>query len=1044
MEEKVAQTEEIDRLRALAFKDELTGLFNRRFYNERLIQEFSRAKRYGRTLSLLMMDVDYFKSVNDTFGHAAGDEVLKRVAVLLNKAVRDVDMVFRYAGDEFVVLLPETPWEFGLQVAQRIVEFAKKETVYFEGVAINFTMSVGMASFPMHAESEKELYERADAALYQCKLKGRSRAQMFNPDENELVSADPMENDIFKIGRENELKLLESGFQAIKLNHGKTIVIIGDEGAGKSSLVKVFQSKQQKSSRMFFLNFNCNDSGLKSPYLPIKEAISKLLTTQYGQIINTVVSKMSKVHRYELVRLIPALKVEMPNESTKSDEFALFDAVRSLIYEMSKIQPLVLFMDDFHYADTSTIELVQYLARNLVDTKVMILLSVSRFSVSGSSFTNQPIQAFMSSVKRDVDYLPVHLSNLDEITAQKAIMFHLAPHKAAPLILNKIYELTKGNPLFINEVVRYLKEKQVLKEVSGAWVLNAERIEFPPTINDTIKKIMDQSTAELSDILNVAAVIGSEFSLDAIRNIVNLPVEQVVSFLDELISMQIISDIHAEYEETYKFNHNIVREVYYQELSQVKKRHIHRDYATYLEEKHKDNIEPYCETLADHFFNGKDLEKALKYCIMSGEKSKDYYANKSALTFFYRALQIIDGKLPKDNKKKNTLAVKLDILVKIAYIKSQLLEYNGLRDVLDQIHPILGQIESESHYVHYQLLEGLYYYGQSQFEECLKWTNLAISGFKRLDEPEYESLAIRTIGNVLNRKNDYKLALERYFESKELSEKRNDPKGAIKSAVNISLVYLYQGQYESSLEIIQSTLNNTKKMQDSRTEAVAIGSLAMVYQHIGLYDKAVEHYSKAIELLYKIDDMENLSIHLANIGNTYHELLEYGDAINNFEKALEIAEKLNQPNITVALKNDYTRLLIESIEFERADEFVQSCIKTAEEYNLSNDLILAYHNQARLLLARGKFAEAEIISDRVQRISAQLQVIEDGIPEIWLTHYEILMKNDKKVLAKEYLEKAYEYVINTSKHIVNEEFKNSFLNKVKLNSKIIKLMSTEY
>lgn len=1044
MEEKSTQNEELDRLRALAFKDELTGLFNRRFYNERLVQEFSRAKRYERTLSLLMMDVDYFKSVNDTFGHSAGDEVLRRVADLLNRAVRDVDMVFRYAGDEFIVLLPETPWEFGLQVAQRIVEFAKKETVYFEGVAINFTMSVGMASFPMHADNEKELYERADTALYQCKLKGRSRAQMYNPEENELLSADPLENDIYKVGRENELKLLESSFQAIKLNHGKTIVLIGDEGAGKSSLVKVFTTGMQKNSRMFYLHFNCVDTNLKSPYLPIKEAISKLLTTQYGQIINSVVSKMSKVHRYELVRLIPALKVELPEDYAKSDEFALFDAIRMLIFEMSKIQPLILFMDDFHYADSSTVELVQYLSRNLIDNKVMIVVSLSRFSVYGTSFVNLPIQNFINNIKRDVDYLPIFLSNLDEPSAQKAITIHLAPHRVAPLIVNKIYELTKGNPLFINEVVRYLKEKQILKEVSGAWVLNAERIEFPPTINDTIKKIMDQSTAELTDILNVACVIGSEFTLDALRSVASLPEEQVISLVDELINLQILTELKNDFDEVYKFNHNIVREVYYQELSQIKKRHIHRDYATYIEEKFKDNLDSYYETLADHFFNGKDLEKALKYCILSGEKSRDYYANKSALTFFNRALQIIDGKLPKDNKKKQTLAVKLDILVKIAYIKSQLLDYHGLRDVLDQIHPILGQIEDESLYVHYQLLEGLFYYGVSQFDNCLKWTNMAISGFKRLNEYEYESLAIRTLGNVYNRQNDFKQALEKYFESKELSENNNDHKGAIKSAVNISLVYLYQGRYEDSLDVMDTTMRRSKNIQDTRTEAVAIGSLAMVYQHMGMYDKAIEFYSRTIELLYKIDDMENLAIHLANIGNTFHELLEYGDAVNSFEKALEIAEKLNQPDITVALKNDYTMLLIESIEFERADEFIQSCIKMAEENNFNNDLILAYHNQARLLFSKGKFEEAEIISDRVQRISAQVPTVEDGLPDIWLTHYEILIKNNKPALAREFLEKSYEHIMSIAKNFKNEDFKNSYLNRVKINAKITKLMSTGY
>lgn len=1041
----LSSEEELAQLRTLAFKDELTQLFNRRYFNDRMAQEFSRAKRYGRNLSLLMMDVDFFKSVNDTFGHAAGDEVLKHVGLILNRAVRDVDMVFRFGGDEFMILLPETSSEWGFQVAQRIVEFAKKETVYFEGVAINFTMSVGMANFPLHGSTEKELMENADAALYQCKLKGRSRAQLFNPAENEQVNVEVKETDFYKIGREGDLKLLEASFQAIKLNHGKTVAVIGDEGSGKSTLVKSFYGVIQKSSRVFYFQFNCTDSGLTSPYLPIKEAISKVMSTQYGQIIQSIVGKMSFVHQYELARLIPSLQIKVPeNNYSQSDEFALFDAVRTLLQELSKIQPIVFFIDDFHRADSSTIELVQYLSRNLVDNRIMFVLTIMRVYVSNTSFSNQPIQSFLVSIKRDVDFLQINLSNLSESFTHKTISAQLAPHKVAIHILNKLYELTQGNPLFINETLRYLKEKQILKEVNGSWLLNAERIEFPPTISEMIQKITEKASPKLIDLINIASVIGTEFSFESISTLAALPTDETVSLLDELIQLKIIEDLSDKVEESYRFSHSIVREVFYQEMSAIKKRHIHRDYASYIEQKNSENIYTVYELLADHYFYGKDLDKALEYSILSGDKSRDYYANKSALVFYQRALQIIDGKLEKKLSNTQLLSKKLEVLVKIAYLKDQLLDYSGLRDVLDQIHPILSQIENESLYVHYQLLEGLFYYGESNFEECLKWINLAISGFKHLKEPAYESLAIRTLGNIYHRKADYEKALLKYSESKSVSEKNNDLRGEIKSSVNIALVYIYQGLYEEALENLNTTVKKSKLIQDSRTEAVAIGSIAMVYQHVGNYEKAIEFYSNSIDILYKIDDLENLAIHLANIANTYYDLLEYGDAVSNFEKAIEVADQLDHPFIKVALENDYTRMLIESNDLERANEYIQNSIKMSEEHQLTNDLLLAHHNQAKWYIAKGDYAEAEIVSSKVQRIASQTQNIEDGLPEIWLTHFDILTQLNKKSEAKQYLEKAYEHIMFIAGNIKNEAFRTSYLNKIKLNARVIDLMETEY
>jgi diguanylate cyclase (GGDEF)-like protein len=165
--------EEINRLAAT---DPLTGVFNVRRLGTVLSEEVSRGRRYSRTVSFLMVDVDNLKSYNDTLGHQQGDVALSQIASIVDSATRDVDKVFRYGGDEFAVVLPETEGDEAVVVAEKIrraideFHFAGEEKVSSGSI----TISVGVASFPDDGDSESELIGRADAALYSAKQSGRN------------------------------------------------------------------------------------------------------------------------------------------------------------------------------------------------------------------------------------------------------------------------------------------------------------------------------------------------------------------------------------------------------------------------------------------------------------------------------------------------------------------------------------------------------------------------------------------------------------------------------------------------------------------------------------------------------------------------------------------------------------------------------------------------------------------------------------------------------------------------------------------------------
>ena len=165
----------------LAHTDGLTELYNYRFFQRLLSVEMSRAQRFQRALSLIMLDVDDFKVYNDVYGHQAGDQALRQLARLLRRSSRSYDLVARYGGDEFAVILPETNKRTAAEVAERIracVEQTRIEEAH-HGWGWHVTASLGIASFPEDAAETAALIRKADQALYQAKTRGRNRIALY-------------------------------------------------------------------------------------------------------------------------------------------------------------------------------------------------------------------------------------------------------------------------------------------------------------------------------------------------------------------------------------------------------------------------------------------------------------------------------------------------------------------------------------------------------------------------------------------------------------------------------------------------------------------------------------------------------------------------------------------------------------------------------------------------------------------------------------------------------------------------------------------------
>jgi diguanylate cyclase (GGDEF)-like protein len=168
-----------DEVQKLAITDPLTQLYNRRKFEESATKEFERSLRYNRPLCAIMIDLDQFKIVNDTYGHLAGDQALASLANLCKKNIRNIDILARYGGEEFIILLPETSLSEALKTAERLRLDCENTPIGSTQGQISITISLGLAGLNKTCKTLEELIDRADQALYASKHAGRNKSTLW-------------------------------------------------------------------------------------------------------------------------------------------------------------------------------------------------------------------------------------------------------------------------------------------------------------------------------------------------------------------------------------------------------------------------------------------------------------------------------------------------------------------------------------------------------------------------------------------------------------------------------------------------------------------------------------------------------------------------------------------------------------------------------------------------------------------------------------------------------------------------------------------------
>jgi diguanylate cyclase (GGDEF)-like protein len=348
----------------LIFEDELTDIYNRRFLFHYFHHKVSWSKLKHDPLALIMMDVDYFKKVNDSYGHQVGDQVLKWIAGLLKEEAGEEGMPIRYAGDEFMMLLVHHNRQAAMETGKRFIDRVRSEIFRPDGfdVDLRITLSIGVASAPEDAQTSKELIQKADVALYYAKKIGRNCLINAGEVDQEAVFAKTAINqlqDIKLVGRSQQLSRVTDALNKFSQHRNQFLIAQGPEGIGKSEFLDTIRRNLARIN-IWRVKVSGEPQEMFRPYYLMTRVLVDLLQ-QHPDKGAAVIESLLPMERGYIAQIIPQLgtKSILPKDlnQTTHRQF-IFAAVYNFFMKLVGDRPIILFIDDLEDGDEENLFLL--------------------------------------------------------------------------------------------------------------------------------------------------------------------------------------------------------------------------------------------------------------------------------------------------------------------------------------------------------------------------------------------------------------------------------------------------------------------------------------------------------------------------------------------------------------------------------------------------------------------------------------------------------------------------------------------------------------
>ncbi len=704
------------------------------------------------------------------------------------------------------------------------------------------------------------------------------------------------------VGREEELEQLERFLSEVKKGYGKAVFVTGPAGIGKTHLVEEFVRRHPEVRT---LSTRCSTED--QPY----ESVIRLLR-KYGETDRHSLVKEEKDEFEITLKKIRALENALLSREGASsiNREDLFSTINDIFMDIAEHIPLLVVVDDFHLIDASSLAFFSSFLKLLPSAPIMGIAAYRDEEVS----PRHPLHSVVSSENQSIHFLP--LGPLNALDVMEMVEKMLGVKDMPTLFIKRLYKETRGNPLFVREVVNAIMEKEDIDRSNPYWYteIDLSSIPLPGSLKEIILSQVKNLDHDSRKVLGFASAFGDRFNISTIERAMTksgmLSPSRTRAAIDHLSSSRLLREDESGY---FKFEYPEVRELVYRQLEDPES--VHETLAETLEEMGGDVY-----LIARQYSLAGNLEKTVEFEEKAGDKALSSLAPVDARVHYENATsslkKLLKNKRGKAREKMNKKMAEL--LVKKGDAESAIGEVSAALDSYKK----------------------------------------AIKLFDKTGDEEKKMDAMKKMADVHRVTSRWQEASKLYREVLEMAEKYSSPKYKIEALRGIGYVHWRMGEFDRAIEKYSEALSLAEKEKEVNLIGPILIEFGNVYNEKGELEKALKYYLKSVDLLTKTKNYGELARAYNNIGDTYLQLEKWNEAFSFFKKTGAVAEKIgNKTMVGWALFNA-AEALARSGRPDKAINYADGALKILERIGDAIGLSGVYKAYAIAYRLKGNWDQA--------------------------------------------------------------------------------------
>ncbi len=925
-----------------------------------------------------------------------------------------------------------------------------------------------------------------------------------------------------------ELARLENYLNLALAGQGQVCFLVGEAGTGKSVLAEEFCRQAQARDQSLVVATGLCDAqtGVGDPYLPFREVMAMLTGSveseaargrlseenarrlrevmavaaetlvEYGpDLIDvlvpgaTLVAKLGKIFadKTELARRVQQRLAPTDRQvaGRAVDQGEILEQCGNVLRQLSRHRPLLIILDDLHWADNGSIDLLFRLGRRLGGSRLMVLGTFRPEEITiGRGGQRHPLEKLRSEFKRYMGDLEINLDQTVDYRGREFVDTYLSMEKnrLSDAFHDALFRHTGGHPLFTVELLRTMQERGDLVQTADGYWREGPQLDWaglPARVEGVVAERIERLPEDLQYHLTIASVEGEQFTAEVIAQVGDQEARSVVQDLSgelrgehKLVESQGVQRLGRQRLSRYRFTHNLMQQYIYRHLDEVQLSYLHEDVGHALEALYGDQADEIAPQLARHFLLSELIDKSRHYLRRAGEMAAARFANSEAVGFLSRALELTPAtdaeeryallatrervyELLGDREAQEQDLVALEALAtlldgpgssnrqaQMAVRRSELA--NALGDLaqaekagrraLELAERDQDAVRAAAHMAlgRAMVQQGDYGGARAEFEEALRLA-------KRHGDRELVASSTRNLGLALYRLGEFDAARASLAEAATISGEVGDPRGEA-SAINILGAVAYAlGDMGDVLTYFERSLQIYRQVGARQGEGMPLTNLGIMALYLGDYALAQQRFTETLQLQREIGDRNGEAISLFRLGQVASDQSQYAEAVTWMEKSLTLRQMMGDRDGTAESMAGLAHALLGLDRLAEAEALFEAAIALRGELGQPG-LALA----PRVGLARVWWQETPDRPDRVRDliepvIESLLRGATDGIAEPHRLCYDcyrlLLAFGDDR--ATELLARAARSLQASAAKINDLELRQAYLEHVPANRQIL-------